>query len=97
MNTKLKVFSEIYELCGKPERLYKLIFEKMFVKYQAGFTRPDGKLRTKECSFNAYPFLIDNISRVSYTSLTFSEVNHAALSARVKLIINCSWEQNWAI
>ena len=36
---------------------------------------PGGELRTKECSSNAYQFSIDNTSQVSYTSLSFSEVN----------------------
>ena len=27
MNKKIKVFPERYELCGKPERLHKTIFE----------------------------------------------------------------------
>ena len=34
-----------------------------------------GELQTKECSSNAYQFSIDNTSQVSYTSLSFSEVN----------------------
>ena len=36
---------------------------------------PGGELRTKENSSNAYQFSIDNTSQVSYTSLSFSEVN----------------------
>ena len=36
---------------------------------------PGGELRTKEYSSNAYQFSIDNTSQVSYTSLSFSEVN----------------------
>ena len=75
MNIKLKVFPESYELCGKPERFYKTNFESLFVNYQGGFAMPGGKLRTKEYSSNAYQFSIDNTSQVSYTSLSFSEVN----------------------
>ena len=75
MNIKLKVFPESYELCGKPERLYKKNFEGRFVNYQEGFTKPGGELRTKEYSTNPYQFSIDNTSQVSYTSLSFSEVN----------------------
>ena len=36
---------------------------------------PGGELRTKDYSSNAYQFSIDNTSQVSYTSLSFSEVN----------------------
>ena len=75
MNIKLKVFPENYELCGKTERLYKTNFESLFVNYQGGFAMPGGELRTKEYSSNAYQFSIDNTSQVSYTSLSFSEVN----------------------
>ena len=75
MNIKLKVFPERYELCGKPERLYKTIFESLFVNYQGSFAMPGGELRTKEYSSNAYQFSIDSTSQVSYTSLSFSEVN----------------------
>ena len=72
---KTKSFPESYELCGKPERLYKTIFESLFVNYQESFAMPGGELRTKEYSSNAYQFSIDNTSQVSYTSLSFSEVN----------------------
>ena len=75
MNIKLKVFPESYELCGKHEWLYKTNFESLFVKYQGGFAMPGGELRTKEYSSDAYQFSIDNTSLVSYTSLSFSEVN----------------------
>ena len=75
MNIKLKVFPESYELCGKPERLYKTNFESLFVNYQGGFAMPGGELRTKEYSSNAHQFSIDNNSPGSYTSLNFSEVN----------------------
>ena len=36
---------------------------------------PGGELRTKEESSNAHQFSIDNTSQISYTSLSFSEVN----------------------
>ena len=75
MNIKLKVFPESYELCGKSERLHKTYFESLFMIYQGGFAKPGGKLRTKEFSSNANQFSIDNTSQVSYTSLSFSEVN----------------------
>ena len=75
MNIKLKGFPESYELCGKPERLYKTNFESLFVNYLRGFAMPGRELRTKEYSSNAYQFSIDNTSQVSYTSLSFSEVN----------------------
>ena len=75
MNIKLKVFPESYELCGKPERLYKTSFESLLVNYQGGFAMPGGELRTKEYSSNAKQFSIENNSQVSYTSLSFSEVN----------------------
>ena len=75
MNIKLKVFPESSELCGKPERLYKTIFESLFVNYQGGFAMPGGELRTKEYSSNEFQFSIDNTSHVSCTSLSFSDVN----------------------
>ena len=75
MNINLKVFSESYELCRKPEKLYKIDFESLFVNYRGGFTRLGGKIRTKEHSSNAYQFWIDNASQVSYTSLSFSKLN----------------------
>ena len=75
MNIKCKVSPESYELCGKPERMYKTNFESLFVIYQGGFATPGGELRTKQYSSNVYRFSIDNSSQVSYTSLTFSEVN----------------------
>ena len=56
MNIKLKVFPESYELCGKPERLYKTNFESLFVNYQGGFAMPGGELRTKEYSSNDINF-----------------------------------------
>ena len=34
MNLKIKVFPENYELCGKPEQLFKTKFESLFVTYQ---------------------------------------------------------------
>ena len=54
MNIKLKVFTESFELCGKPERWYKTKFESLFVNYQGGFAMPTGELQTKEYSSNAY-------------------------------------------
>ena len=48
INRKLKVFSETYELCGKPERLYETNFESLFVNYPGIFAMPGGELRTKE-------------------------------------------------
>ena len=74
MNIKLKVFPESYEFYGKPEGLYQTNFESLFVNYQRGFAVP-GELRTKENSSNACQFSIDNSSQVSYTSLSFSQVN----------------------
>ena len=75
MNAKPKVFPESYELCGKLDKLYKTTFESLFVNYQGDLTMPSGELRTKEYLFNAYQFSIDNSSQVSYTSLSFSQVN----------------------
>ena len=75
MNLKIKVFPESYELCGKPERLFKTNFESLFVTYQGGFAMPGGELRTKEHAFNAYQFSIDNSGQVSYSSLSFSKSN----------------------
>ena len=75
MNIKLKVFPESYELCGKPERLYKTNFESLFVNYQGDIAMPGGEQRTKEYSSKAYQFSVDNTSQVSYTPLSFSEVN----------------------
>ena len=46
MNIKLKVFTESYELCGKPERLYKTNFDSRFVKNHGGSAMPGGELRT---------------------------------------------------
>ena len=82
MNTKLKVFPESYELCGKPERLYKLNFESLFVNYQGGLAMPGGELRTKVYSSNAYQFSIDNSSQVSYTSLSLGKVNGKGVGAQ---------------
>ena len=45
------------------------------MNYQGGFAMPRGELRTKEYSSNAFQFSIDNTSQVSYTSLSFTEVN----------------------
>ena len=64
MNIKLEVFRESYELCGKPERLYKTIFESLFVIYQGGFAMPGGELRTREYSSNACQFSIDHTGQV---------------------------------
>ena len=104
MNIKHQVFPESYELCGKTERLCKTNFKSLFVNYQGGFAMPGGELQTKEYSSNAYQFSIDNTSQVPYTSLSFSEVNDkwvgaqpGVLSARIKLITNCTWEQNWIV
>ena len=82
MNVKLNVFPESYELCGKPERLYKVNFESLFVNYEGGLAMPSGELRTKEYSSNAYQFSIDRTSQVSYTSLSFSEVNGNRVGAQ---------------
>ena len=82
MTIKQKVFPESYELCGKPERLYRTKFESLFVKYQGGFAMPGGELRNRENSSNAYQFSIDNTSQVSYTSLSFSEVNGKRVGAQ---------------
>ena len=104
MNINFKAFPENYELCGKPERLYKTNFESLFVNSQGGFAMPGGELRTKEYSSNAYQFSIDNNNQVFYTSLSFSEVNGKRvgaqpwlLSALMKLITKCTWEQNWIL
>ena len=45
------------------------------MNYQGGFAIPDGELRTRIYSSNAYQFSIDNTCQVSYTSLCLSEVN----------------------
>ena len=82
MNLKIKVFPESYELCGKPERLFKTNFESLFVTYQGGFAMPGGELRTKEHAFNAYQFSIDNSSQVSYSSLSFSKSNGQWIGAQ---------------
>ena len=82
MNIKLKIFPGNYELRGKPERVYKTIFESLFVNYQGGFAMPGGELRTKDYSSNAYQFSIENTSQVSYTSLSFSEVNSEWVGAQ---------------
>ena len=44
MNIKFKIFPESYELCGKPERLYKTDFENLFMNYQRGFPLPGAEL-----------------------------------------------------
>ena len=75
MIIKLEDFPESFELCGKPEKLYKTNFDSLFVNYQGGFAMAGGELRTKEYSPNAYQSSIDNTNQVSYTSLSFSEVN----------------------
>ena len=43
---------------------------------------PGRELLTKEFSSNAYQFSVDNTSRVSYTSLSFSEINDKEVSAQ---------------
>ena len=82
MNLKIKVFPESYELCGKPERLFKTNFVSLFVTYQGGFAMPGEELRTKEHAFNAYQFSIDNSSQVSYSSLSFSKSNGQWIGAQ---------------
>ena len=52
------------------------------MNYQGGFAIPGEELRTKDYSSNAYQFLIDNTSRVSYTSSNFSEVNGKRVGAQ---------------
>ena len=63
-----------------------------------------GELRTKEYSSNAYQFSIDNTSQVSYTSLSFSEVNDKWVGAQRwrsvsadEIDYDCTWERNWII
>ena len=34
LNIKLKVFPESYQLCGKPETLYKTNFQALFLKFR---------------------------------------------------------------
>ena len=75
MNIKLEVFPESYGVCGKPERLHKKNFESLFFNYLGSFPLPVGDLRTKKYSSNAHQFSIENTSQVSYTSISFSEVN----------------------
>ena len=65
---------------------------------------PGGELRTKEYPSNAYQFPIDNTSQVSYTSLSFREVNGKWVGAQpwrsvgaAEMIMNCTWEQNWIL
>ena len=48
LNIIFEVFPEGYELCGKPERLYKTKFESLVVNYQGGFAISGGELRTKD-------------------------------------------------
>ena len=40
---KLKVVLESYELCGKFERLYRTIFESLFVDYQGSLAMSGGE------------------------------------------------------
>ena len=82
MNLKIKVFPESYELCGKPERLFKTNFESLFVTYPGGFAMPGGELRSKKHAFNNYQFSIDNSSQVSYSSLSFSKSNGKWIGAQ---------------
>ena len=39
----------------------------VFVYYQGDFAMAGGELQTKDCAPNAYQFLIDSTSQVSYT------------------------------
>ena len=41
---------------------------KVFVNYRGDFAMAGGELQTKDYSSNAYQFLIDSTSQVSYTS-----------------------------
>ena len=75
LNKKLRGFPERSELCGKPEILHKTNFQRLLVKCLGDSAIPDGKLRKKDYSSTAYQFSIDNTSQVSYTSLSFSQVN----------------------
>ena len=108
INIKLKIFPESNQLCGKPERLYKTNTESLFVNYQGDFAMPGGerwRTTNKEYSSTVCQFLINNTRQVFYTSLNFSELNgkwvgahkFGVLSARMKLIMNCTWKQNWSI
>ena len=72
---KTVVFTKSYELCGKPQRLYKTNFESPSVLYHGCFAMPGAELRTKEKLFIAHHFSIDNTSQVPHTSLNFGEVN----------------------
>ena len=83
MNILFEVFPEGYELCGKPERLYKTKFESLVVNYQGGFPISGGELRTKDFSSNGYQFSIDNTSQLSYTSFSLSEVNGKRVGAQL--------------
>ena len=82
MTTKLKIFPERYELCGKPASLYKTKFESLFLNYQGVVAMPCGDLRAKEHSSNEIRFSVDNTSQVSFTSLSFSEVNSKRFGAQ---------------
>ena len=63
MNTNFKVFPESYELCGKPERLYKTNFESLFVKYQGGFAMLGAELRTKNIHLTNISFRLTTLAR----------------------------------
>ena len=52
------------------------------MNYQGSFAKPLGELRTKEYSFNANLFPIDNNSQASYTSLSFNEATGEKFGAQ---------------
>ena len=70
INKKLKDFPESFELCGKPERLYK-----KSLKVCLWTTEEVSQYQVENYSSKAYRFSIDNTSQVSCTSLSFGEVN----------------------
>ena len=44
MSINFKVLPESYELCRKPESLYKTNFQSLFVSYAGGFEMPGGEI-----------------------------------------------------
>ena len=65
---------------------------------------PSGELWLMQHSSKAYQFSIDNSSPVSYASLSLLMqtanglgLNLGVLLARMRLNMNCTWEQKWTL
>ena len=63
MNLKVRVFPESYELCGKPERLCKTIFESLFVNYQGSFAMQLENYEQRNLNLTHISFRLTTLAR----------------------------------